>query len=90
MPHDKEDWLPPNARIDAPGALHHLIIRGIERRRIFFDLCQNAVLNQAKEGFEERYRLQTKVYGFEKATNRVTTVLGIEPDQVRENVNETD
>ncbi|MEE4600763.1 MAG: transposase [Desulfobacteraceae bacterium] len=23
------------ARIDAPGALHHIILRGIERRRIF-------------------------------------------------------
>ena len=25
------------ARIDAPGALHHIIVRGIERRRIFCD-----------------------------------------------------
>ena len=25
------------ARIDAPGALHHIICRGIERRRIFLD-----------------------------------------------------
>lgn len=29
--------MPRQARIDAPGALHHLIIRGIERRRIFQD-----------------------------------------------------
>jgi REP element-mobilizing transposase RayT/DNA-binding CsgD family transcriptional regulator len=29
--------MPRKARIDAPGALHHIIIRGIERRRIFFD-----------------------------------------------------
>jgi REP element-mobilizing transposase RayT len=27
--------MPRKARIDAPGALHHIIIRGIERRRIF-------------------------------------------------------
>jgi len=27
--------MPRKARIDAPGALHHLIIRGIERRQIF-------------------------------------------------------
>jgi len=26
-----------NARIDAPGALHHIIVRGIERRKIFND-----------------------------------------------------
>jgi len=26
-----------SARIDAPGALHHIIARGIERKRIFTD-----------------------------------------------------
>jgi len=25
------------SRIDAPGALHHIICRGIERRKIFYD-----------------------------------------------------
>jgi REP element-mobilizing transposase RayT len=25
------------ARIDAPGAVHHIVVRGIERRKIFFD-----------------------------------------------------
>src|SRR5210317_2051251 len=29
--------MPRKARIDAPGALHHIIIRGIERRQIFRD-----------------------------------------------------
>lgn len=29
--------MPRKARIDAPGALHHLICRGIERRKIFLD-----------------------------------------------------
>ena len=29
--------MPRKARIDAPGALHHLICRGIERRKIFVD-----------------------------------------------------
>ncbi len=29
--------MPRKARIDAPGALHHIIVRGIERRKIFFD-----------------------------------------------------
>ena len=27
--------MPRKARIDAPGALHHIIVRGIERRSIF-------------------------------------------------------
>jgi len=29
--------MPRSSRIDAPGALHHIIIRGIERRKIFRD-----------------------------------------------------
>ena len=29
--------MPRKARIDAPGALHHIIVRGIERRKIFID-----------------------------------------------------
>ena len=29
--------MPRQSRIDAPGTIHHVIIRGIERRRIFGD-----------------------------------------------------
>jgi hypothetical protein len=29
--------MPRKARIDAPGALHHIITRGIEKRDIFWD-----------------------------------------------------
>ena len=29
--------MPRLARLDAPGVLHHVIIRGIERRKIFLD-----------------------------------------------------
>ena len=29
--------MPRKARIDAPGALHHIFVRGIERRKIFLD-----------------------------------------------------
>jgi len=29
--------MPRKARIDAAGALHHIIVRGIERRKIFSD-----------------------------------------------------
>jgi hypothetical protein len=38
--------MPRKARIDAPGALHHIIVRGIERRRIFLD-------NQDRDNFIE-------------------------------------
>ena len=30
-------FMPRKARIDAPGALYHVIVRGIERRSIFRD-----------------------------------------------------
>ena len=39
--------MPRLARLDAPGVLHHIIIRGIERRNIFRD-------NQDREDFLER------------------------------------
>jgi REP element-mobilizing transposase RayT len=39
--------MPRQARIDAPGVLHHVIIRGIERRKIFRD-------NQDRDDFIER------------------------------------
>ena len=40
-------YMPRKARIDAPGALHHIIVRGIERRRIFSD-------DQDRDNFVER------------------------------------
>ena len=39
--------MPRKARIDAPGALHHIIVRGIECRRIFSD-------DQDRNNFIER------------------------------------
>ena len=39
--------MPRLARLDAPGVLHHIIVRGIERRAIFRDDCD-------RDGFLER------------------------------------
>jgi REP element-mobilizing transposase RayT len=39
--------MPRQARIDAPGALQHIIVRGIERKRIFFD-------DQDRDNFVDR------------------------------------
>ena len=41
--------MPRLARLDAPGVLHHVIIRGIERRKIFKD-------NKDKDNFLDRLR----------------------------------
>ena len=40
--------MPRKARIDAPGAFHHIICRGIERRKIFYD-------NADRENFLVRF-----------------------------------
>jgi len=39
--------MPRTARLDAPGVLHHIMIRGIERRKIFRN-------NKDREDFIER------------------------------------
>jgi hypothetical protein len=39
--------MPRKSRIDAPGALHHIIFRGLERRKIFRD-------NKDRDGFPGR------------------------------------
>jgi putative transposase len=43
----KKGAMPRLARLDAPGVIHHIIIRGIERRKIFRD-------NRDRENFLER------------------------------------
>jgi REP element-mobilizing transposase RayT len=42
--------MPRRARIDAPGALHHVIVRGIERKKIFRSDCdKNNLLNRLSD-----------------------------------------
>jgi len=41
--------MPRKARIDAPGALHHIIVRGIERREIFKDDADRIKFANANE-----------------------------------------
>ncbi|MGB5157970.1 transposase [Desulfobacterium sp. N47] len=39
--------MPRKARVDTTGALHHIIVRGIERRKIFYDnFDRNAFANR--------------------------------------------
>ncbi len=61
--------MPRKARIDAPGALHHIIIRGIERKAIFKDSAD-------RKNFTERLdriipETQTRCYGWALMTNHV-------------------
>jgi DNA-binding MarR family transcriptional regulator len=85
--------MPRKARINAPGALHHVIIRGIERRKIFrsvddrilgdSDFVEN-VLKKAKEALalEEKYELKAHGYDFDWAVSRVAESIGVTLDEV--------
>lgn len=65
--------MPRKARIDAPGALHHIIIRGIERKAIFKD-------NSDRDNFVERLgqiisQTDTGCYAWVLMTNHVHMLL---------------
>jgi len=71
--------MPRKARIDAPGALHHIIIRGIERKAIFKD-------DSDRENFLERLSAllsesKTGCYGWALMTTHVHMILktGLSP-----------
>jgi REP element-mobilizing transposase RayT len=52
--------MPREARIDTPGALHHIIIRGIERRRVFYDDS-----DRDRTGMGDILDLLLHIYGLE-------------------------
>ena len=65
--------MPRKARIDAPGALHHIICRGIERRKIFID-------NADRDNFLERLgiilnKTSTPCYGWALIPNHFHLLL---------------
>ena len=65
--------MPRNARIDAPGALHHIVIRGIERKAIFED-------DDDREDFIDRLsgllqETATPCYAWALMTNHVHLLL---------------
>ncbi len=71
--------MPRTARLDAPGVLHHVIIRGIERRKIFRN-------NKDREDFVERLEIlcpgtQTNCYAWAFISNHGHFLLrtGTEP-----------
>jgi len=65
--------MPRKARIDAPGALHHIIIRGIENRKIFED-------NKDRNQFIKRLgdilaEAETPIYAWALLSNHVHLLL---------------
>ncbi len=61
--------MPRQARLDAPGTLHHVIVRGIEKRRIVNDKVDqdNFVLRMGQVAHETETVIYVKVH--ETASN---------------------
>ena len=66
--------MPRQARIDAPGALQHIIIRGIERKAIFRnDTDREDFIDRLENLIEET---ETACYAWAFVTNHVHLLLG--------------
>jgi putative transposase len=65
--------MPRRARLDAPGTLHHVIVRGIERRRIVNDVAdrKNFVTRLADISVDTR----TTIYAWALMTNHAHILL---------------
>ena len=59
--------MPRGARLDAPGTLHHVIVRGIEKRRIVNDVAdrKNFVTRRGELSAETK----TNIYAWALMTN---------------------
>jgi len=65
--------MPRQARIDAPGALHHIIVRGIERTTVFVDdIDRNNFLERLSRHLSES---QTACYAWALMTNHAHLLL---------------
>ena len=84
--------MPRKARVDAVGALQHIIIRGIERRKIFRDDGdRNNFLERLGNILSDirtqcyaypQVRLEAQGYNLEKVIERVSMLLNIVPKEI--------
>lgn len=73
--------MPRKARIDAPGAIHHIICSDIEHREreIFRDDTDR---DSFIERLERRYRLQMHGLDVDKVVDRVTEIFNLKTEEV--------
>jgi hypothetical protein len=76
--------MPRHARIDTPGALHHVICRGIERRNIFKEYRSKPLSGKTRICFEKNLHvlLRLGVDSESLIAERVAEIFDIEKDQV--------
>jgi len=65
--------MPRGARLDAPGTLHHVIVRGIEKRRIVDDVADRK--NFVKRLGELSAETKTNIYAWALMTNHAHMLL---------------
>jgi REP element-mobilizing transposase RayT len=65
--------MPRRARLDAPGTLHHVIVRGIERRRIVDDVADRK--NFVNRLAELSVATETRIYAWALMTNHAHILL---------------
>jgi REP-associated tyrosine transposase len=65
--------MPRRARLDAPGTLHHVIVRGIEKRRIVNDVADRK--NFVQRLGELAAATKTAVYAWALMTNHAHILL---------------
>ena len=65
--------MPRRARLDAPGTLHHVMVRGIERRRIVNDVADRK--NFVKRLGELSVDTNTPIYAWAILTNHAHILL---------------
>ena len=65
--------MPRQSRIDAPGALHHIMVRGIDRKRLFADDSDREDFIGRLSGLVEESR--TRCYAWALMTNHVHLLL---------------
>ncbi len=73
MPDSYGGSVPRQARLDAPGTLHHVIVRGTEKRRIVDD--EKDRQNFVKRLGDLAKETQTKIYGWSLMTNHAHLLL---------------
>jgi putative transposase len=72
--------MPRRARLDAPGTLHHVMIRGIERRRIVDD-DEDRLMFVERLG-ELSQKVQTAVYAWALMSNHAHILLRSGPQGI--------
>ena len=69
--------MPRQARLDAPGTLHHVILRGIEKRKIVDDKRDRQ--NFVKRLGDLAEETETKIYAWSLLTNHAHLLLRSSP-----------